>query len=518
MASSALRKELSCPICKNFYTEPVSLTCGHTFCQQCIVTALDMQKGSGDVYSCPECREEYPECPPQEKNLKLSNVVEHLRSMYRECQETEICCTYCVDSTITAVKTCVRCETSMCDKHLDAHNKAVDHVLLEPTSSFYLSSKICFTHKKPLEFYCLEDAAWLCASCCPLAKHEGHKVEPLEEASEEKKEKMRGVLKILTPKKGEIEEQIQSLQEHKINAQEKIDYEKKRVIAMYEDLKRQFEVQKEAVLSELSRGEEQISQSVSEQIQQLEKQRDQLSKKMAVLEKLCKMTNPISILQCPESDLEDKETIKPTFYSVDSVLISLMLHSFKTENLTKIKAQITFNTQIARDLHLDVKTAHNFVVVSDDLKTASSSEESQNRREIPERFKNYPQVMTVEKFDNKRHYWEVEIGDYGDWAVGMAYTSVGREGKESCFGCNKSWMFRRCGAEYSARHGEEEKEVYSVSVCNKIGVYLDFEARRLSFYQLGGISRQLYTFKATFTEPLHIAFYVAERAWIKLTR
>ncbi|OCT62503.1 hypothetical protein XELAEV_18043586mg [Xenopus laevis] len=58
MAAANLREELDCSICLSIYTDPVSLLCGHSFCQGCIEGLLDTQEGSGG-YSCPECRAGY---------------------------------------------------------------------------------------------------------------------------------------------------------------------------------------------------------------------------------------------------------------------------------------------------------------------------------------------------------------------------------------------------------------------------------------------------------------------------
>ncbi|XP_040212156.1 E3 ubiquitin-protein ligase TRIM39-like isoform X3 [Rana temporaria] len=525
MASAALGDELSCSICLNLYTEPVSLRCGHNFCRDCIVTVLDTQEGSG-VYSCPECREEYVERPTLEKNRKLCNIVENFRSTQQKEEKSEILCTYCLTSPVAAVKTCLQCETSMCAEHLTAHNKAVDHVLTEPTSSF--SSKKCSIHKKLLEYYCSEDAVCLCVSCCLVGKHKGHEVELLEEALGKKKEKLENVLKKMTTKRERDEQKIVNLQEHKRKTREKADDEKKRVIALYEDIRRQLEVQEQRVLSEISRQVEEVSLSLKDLIKQLEIQKDELSRKIGHIEKLCNMTDPITVLQDHKSDtdevLQDEESdtgdqnVKESSVSdLDDFMISLVLHRSITDLIANIQLKTNFKIQDTINLLLDEKTAHNLVALSDDRRTASFSETQMIRPTLPQRFTEYGQVMSVESFSHGRHYWEVEVGDCGLRYVGVCYPSIKRDGKESGIVYNnKSWSFCITEKQYFRAHDSELQELYPESPVKRLAVDLDYEGGRLSFYQLSDPIRHLHTFTTTFTEPLHAVFYLSNQAWVKL--
>ncbi|XP_073492182.1 E3 ubiquitin-protein ligase TRIM39-like isoform X1 [Aquarana catesbeiana] len=514
MASAALGDELSCSICLNLYTEPVSLRCGHIFCRDCIVTALDTQEGSG-VYSCPECREEYVERPTLEKNRKLCNIVDNFRSTQQKEEKSEILCTYCVDSPVGAVKTCLHCETSMCDKHLTAHNKTVDHVLVEPTLSF--SSKKCSIHKKLLEYFCSKDSTYLCVSCCLVGKHKGHEVELLEEALEKKKEKLNCVLRNLTTTKEKTEQEIQSLQDQKRIAEEKADDEKKRVTALFEDMRRQLEVQEQRVLSEISRQVEEVSQSVDDLIKQLEIQKDELSGKIGHFEKLCNMTDPITVLQNQESDTGDQNVEESSVHNLDDFLTSLVLHRSITDLIANMQLNTNFNIQDATDLLLDVKTANTVVALSDDLRTASSSETEKNRPALPQRFTLYSQVMSMESFSHGRHYWEVEVGDCGNWDVGVCYPSIQRDGEKSGIGKNtKSWCFGIFENAYSCEHDSQYQNINLNSPVRRLGLYLDYEGGRLSFYHLSDPIRHLHTFTTTFTEPLHAVFYLDDGAWVKL--
>uniref|UniRef100_A0A4W3GAI3 B30.2/SPRY domain-containing protein n=1 Tax=Callorhinchus milii TaxID=7868 RepID=A0A4W3GAI3_CALMI len=48
-----LTEELNCPICLDFFTDPVTLECGHNFCRSCITRSWEKQ----ETNSCPECRQ-----------------------------------------------------------------------------------------------------------------------------------------------------------------------------------------------------------------------------------------------------------------------------------------------------------------------------------------------------------------------------------------------------------------------------------------------------------------------------
>ncbi|XP_069823409.1 E3 ubiquitin/ISG15 ligase TRIM25-like isoform X2 [Dendropsophus ebraccatus] len=298
MASAALRDQLDCSICLITYTDPVMLRCGHNFCRVCIGRVLDTQDGSG-VYSCPECREEYQERPALMRCVALCNLMENILLTPPTPTETGICCTYCVDSAVPAVRSCLHCEASLCDKHLRAHSKSPEHVLSEPSTS--LEKRKCSVHKKMLEYYCTEDAACICVSCSLAGEHRGHRVEILDEASEKKKKKLRNVLQKLMTKREKTEERVQSVEERRRKAQEKAAGEAERVTALFTDIRRRLDDLEKRILSEISRQEKEESLSLSVLIQQLEIKKDELSRKMRHIEELCNMADPLTVLQEPDT-------------------------------------------------------------------------------------------------------------------------------------------------------------------------------------------------------------------------
>uniref|UniRef100_A0A4W3GRR6 Uncharacterized protein n=1 Tax=Callorhinchus milii TaxID=7868 RepID=A0A4W3GRR6_CALMI len=50
-------EEIICPVCLDFFTDPVSLGCGHNFCRSCITRSWEKQ----EINCCAVCQETFPE-------------------------------------------------------------------------------------------------------------------------------------------------------------------------------------------------------------------------------------------------------------------------------------------------------------------------------------------------------------------------------------------------------------------------------------------------------------------------
>ncbi|KAM9329466.1 uncharacterized protein PAF06_002860 [Gastrophryne carolinensis] len=514
MASADLRKELECSVCLSIYTDPVTLKCGHNFCRVCIDRVLETQEGAGG-YSCPDCREHFQERPALIRNITLCNIVENFLATLPNQEETGIFCSYCVDSPVPAVKSCLLCEASLCEKHLRFHNKSPEHVLTDPSTT--LGNRKCLIHRKILEYYCTEDAACICVSCCLIGEHRGHQIESLDMAYEKKALKLRDVLQKVTAKREETQSRVQSLQEKGKKEQEIAASELERVATIFKDLRRQLEDLEKRVLSEISQQAEQASLSVCDLIQELEIKKDELSRKMRHIEELCNTTDPLTLLQEPDTDdlcdTEEEgnggrgmhETLLP---AEDDLDVSGISHTYNTlvNLVTKIKLGIY--REKAADLLLDVNTAGHDLLISDDRKTASRSLH-QKHPETAQRFQKYSQVLSSQSFSSGQHYWEVDVGRSQSWRVGMSYPSIDRRGEQSWIGeNNKSWCLDRHHDQYLAIHESKKSQLPTKMSSNRIRICLDYEAGQIFFYDLCDPRRLLHTFTTSFTEPLHAAIYV----------
>nr|DBA19122.1 TPA: hypothetical protein GDO54_014990 [Pyxicephalus adspersus] len=379
----------------------------------------------------------------------------------------------------------------------------------------------CLQHKEILKYYCTLDNVCICMSCWVAGDHKGHQVELLNQASEKMIEKLRESANKLNSEIQETEKRIQNLKNHRTEEKEKTSVVTKRVSDLFGDIRKQLDDAEKRVLAEISRQEEEVSQSVSNLIQKLEEQKKKLSRKINQMEELCNTQDPMTILKKAPSSQEtcgiinNVDNVKCLDEKMISQIITSLLHL--TDSLIELKINRKLSVMEKSDILLDINTAHNNIIISEDLKTATYSDSCQNRPEGQERFKSH-QVLSTNSFASGKHYWEVDVSGAEEWLIGVATHSIERKivGNESFIGYNdKSWSLRD-----SLHVGYKNifEKLNSDSPVKSVGIYLDYEAGRLSFYQLCDPIRHLHTFTATITEPLHAAFYLYKKCSIKIIK
>ncbi|XP_053550146.1 E3 ubiquitin/ISG15 ligase TRIM25 [Bombina bombina] len=525
MAGTELEVELKCSICMSIFTDPVTLTCGHTFCLDCITkTWKNQEKGES---SCPECRHRFKTKPDLKRNMRMCSLANSFRVSVHV--QTGIFCAYCIQSNVPATKFCLHCEASLCVDHVLAHNKSEEHVLADATTPWV--NKKCQLHNKLVKYYCAEDAVCICVSCKKSGQHKGHQVLTLHEASEKRKETFQNVLKRLTTKRKGTKKNIQHLQTRRKELQEKSTGETVRVAEMFRYIRRKVDDLEKQVLSEITQGGERVLLQVSNRIQQLENEKNELTREIHHIEELCNLTDPFTVLQeqilnsvdyCDSENggnednfSEDYEVLAEDY--LDKGLISVMLHKGLNDIMTDVKVDGMLYAQQPSDLSLDINTAGYNVAVSGDLKMASWLDINYQPPRSQDSFA-YCQVISTRGFCSGCYYWVVETAESGGWKVGMSYPSIPRRrSDQSLIGMNdKSWCLS-CShkKQYSVIHNSVETSLSHKSLCTQFVIFLDYKTGRLSFYELCDPIRHLHTFTATFTEPLYAAIWLFD-AWVRI--
>lgn len=134
------------------------------------------------------------------------------------------------------------------------------------------------------------------------------------------------------------------------------------------------------------------------------------------------------------------------------------------------------------------------------------------------RFDDVCQVLCREGLTG-RCYWEVEwsTGCREDVAVGVSYIGLLRKGGDDqcCLGWNTiSWCLGlRCSPQQAALYTEHNKQCqdlpFPATGCTKLGVYLDWPAGTLSYYNVSSERlSHLHTFQNKFSQPVYPVFSI----------
>ncbi|XP_026111822.1 E3 ubiquitin/ISG15 ligase TRIM25-like [Carassius auratus] len=181
---SSLSEEIQCSICLDVFTDPVTTPCGHNFCKICLNKCWD----NSQTCSCPYCKEAFKQRPDLKINTTLRELVDHYKKKSPETlKTTEVLCDICEERKLKALKSCLVCQSSYCETHLERHLRVAGlkkHKLMDPVSN--MEDYICQKHERPLDLFCRDDQTCVC-SICTVTDHKNHNTVAIEEDSEEKK-------------------------------------------------------------------------------------------------------------------------------------------------------------------------------------------------------------------------------------------------------------------------------------------------------------------------------------------
>ncbi|XP_074550024.1 E3 ubiquitin/ISG15 ligase TRIM25-like isoform X2 [Halichoeres trimaculatus] len=256
----SLEEELTCSICLSTFDCPVTLPCGHNFCQDCL------QAHWKDSYSCPQCRTLFPTKPELKKNTVLSTVVKtfNLRSNNNEDDKEEeeaqeekkdeiILCDTCMEA--EASKTCLTCMASFCEEHLRPHRENPKFSVHQLCELGELSEKICPDHNKLKEFFCSEHQRSICSLCLQQV-HKGCPFISPEEQRSQKETDFRDKLGLLETKINKTEMVLVQMKDMQNKLKDTSAIKKTALAGMYRQMQEMLAAEEREAQNEVDREQE----------------------------------------------------------------------------------------------------------------------------------------------------------------------------------------------------------------------------------------------------------------------
>nr|XP_048674454.1 zinc finger protein RFP-like isoform X3 [Caretta caretta]XP_048674457.1 zinc finger protein RFP-like isoform X6 [Caretta caretta]XP_048674459.1 zinc finger protein RFP-like isoform X7 [Caretta caretta] len=484
--AESLRDELSCPICLEYFQEPVSIHCGHNFCRDCISQCWGESEPN---FSCPQCRE-----TAQQRNFRpsreLARVIEIARGLSFQAAKGSG------------------------------------------------GERVCERHQEALKLFCQEDETPICLVCDKSKAHRSHTGVPIEEAAQEYKEQFQTRLQALKEEREKLLGWKLTGEKRSSEYLGKTDAEREKIVSQFKQLHQFLEEEERLLLARLGELEKEIVKLQDENITKLSAEISRLSELISEMEGKCQqpasefLQDIRSILSRCEKGKAQVAVESPSElekricdFSQKRIILEKFLREFK--DILVFELEVEGSQFLAKEMEnvgekvnvtLDPDTAHPKLILSEDRQHVKYGDAWQDLPHNPKRFDSSLCVLGCEGFTSGRHYWELEVGEGGGWAVGVARESVKRKGpvKYSPEGGIFSVALRR--GEYWALTSSEEIPLSLSWVPQRIRVSLDYEGGQVALFDADRKSLIFCYLKASFTGERVLPFFwvVGKVSWLRL--
>ncbi|XP_041651898.1 E3 ubiquitin-protein ligase TRIM21-like [Cheilinus undulatus] len=521
-ASCLLTKDqFLCSICLDVFTDPVTLSCGHNFCQKCITKHWD----SNVPHRCPNCKEMFSTRP----QLKINTFIKEMAAQFRQSAQQksssssserrvskpgEVPCDVCTGTKVKALKSCLVCLASYCETHLEPHltkSGLKRHQLMDPVEN--LEDRMCEKHDKLLELFCKNDQRCVCV-ICTYTDHKTHDVVPLKEEYEGKKAELgkteAEIQQMIQKRRVKIEELKHSVELSDENA----DREIAEGVGVFSALKESVERRQAELINSIKEKQRETEKQAEGFIRELEQEISELEKRRAEVEQLSRSEDHLQLLQnftslnaAPPTKDWTEVRVHPPSSEGTVVRAVKQLEETISEQMKKLfEAELKRVQQYEVDVTLDPDTAHPWLILSDDGKQVYDSKVKKKLPDNPERFDHCVNVLSKQSFCSGRFYYEVQVKGKTGWDLGVARESINRKGKTVLSPQNGFWtIVCRNKNEYKACAGPSVR-LSLQSGPEKVGVFVDYEEGLVSFYDVDAAAL-IYSFTGcSFTEKIYPYF------------
>ncbi|XP_053528088.1 E3 ubiquitin-protein ligase TRIM22-like isoform X2 [Artibeus jamaicensis] len=466
--------EVTCPICQKVLTEPMSLDCGHSFCQDCITAESESGDRLGLECFCPVCQSRY-----QPWNLRFNWELADRVKKFKE-----------VDMSL----------------HLGRKSDLFEHH--EENDQFSCTGdQISYTEEE-------EAFSRLCVD-----EQEGYRLSPKEEVVKECQEKIQEALNKLTPEQQEAEQLEADINEERATWVNRMQTERERILQGFEEMRDILDKEEQRELHKLEEDEMNVLGDLTAAIDQVVQQKQHLSKL-------------ISDLQCHMSELSID-----MLQDAINILARSKIWTLKKPKIIPKKLKNTFRVPDLNgmlqnckvDLMLNPLNNLSNIAVSSDQRQVTFGQYSMFSNVYPCNFSAFD-VLGSRNFFSGKYYWEVDVSGKIAWLLGVYSTPSNLNRKKSSgfvFNPNVNYSndysrFRpengywviglQNKSEYSAFEDSPTSDpkvltLYMAVPPRRVGVFLDFEAGAVSFFNITNQGSLIYKFsKCHFSQTAYPYF------------
>ncbi|XP_067246903.1 zinc-binding protein A33 [Chanodichthys erythropterus] len=383
-ALSFLEEDMTCLICCDVFTDPVTLKCSHSLCSECLQRFWKTQ----EVPQCPVCRKDCSHDEPT-KSLAFKALCESFKTR-------------------------------------------------KPTA---VSGDVCPLHKETLKLFCYDEKQPICVVCYTSKQHEKHKCSPVEEAAVNLKETIKEQINKLQVTVDDHLKAKQCCVEEAELIKEHTSVEENKIKKEFEKLHQFLRDEEEKWIRALHKEMEHQDEKLKTRITRLSKKISDLSEKMAALWQQLEAEN-ITFLQNYSDTL--KKLKHPSVPKTTPVIEESQHHPIQTMIFTTWARMQNLVEQ--PPVTLDPDTASDKLMVSQNCTSVQYVEKRLKVSDNPKRL--YVGVLASQGFSSGLHCWDVEVGDNKNWTLGVVGETVNRKYLYKMDPMSRFWCFRYVDRKY----------------------------------------------------------------------
>ncbi|KAK7889163.1 hypothetical protein WMY93_024723 [Mugilogobius chulae] len=409
--------EIHCPICLEIFTDPVSTSCGHSFCKRCI----NQHWNKSSILHCPVCKQHFSSRPDLKTNIVMSQMITQFKTTRRKKKVTglkrqalgvnDVPCDLCSEPRSKAQKSCLLCLASYCQDHLQSHvsnPRLQRHQLVDATQN--LDERICLDHNAPIDMFCRKESKLICLQCF-AEEHKDHIAVPLKV----QRETIKGELKELILKR---KQKIQEIQNSVELSQQHANKEIEDAVKVFNALVAKAQQSLQSFKKNTEEIHQKTEKEATKQIQKLKQELIDLEHKETEMEEMSSSQDHLHFVQkfCSiKSNLNDwsKVKVSATYGTLLDAVIKLQNVEFENECRKLYRAHLSRLQKCAVDVTLDGETAHRNLQVSQNMKEVTHTDKEASSVSVfssltdKSRFWSSPYVLGKQKFSSGQAYFEV---------------------------------------------------------------------------------------------------------------